>query len=55
MTRDAKAGVGRNGRREKARLDISDVDVLLSLSRIIGRYPASSLTRVDVKKKKKNC
>lgn len=59
MTRDAKAGVGRNGSgaegrgggKEKARPDVSDVDVLLSLSRIIGRYPVS-LTRVDVKRKK---
>lgn len=32
-------------------LDISDVDVLLSLSRIIGRCPVS-LTRVHVKRKK---
>lgn len=33
MTSGAKAGVGR---REEAQLDISDVDVLLSSSRIIG-------------------
>lgn len=32
-------------------LDISDVDVLLSLSRIIGPCPVS-LTRVHVKRKK---
>lgn len=32
------------------RPDVSDVDVLLSLSRIIGR--SVSLTRVDVKRKK---
>lgn len=34
----------------EAPLDISDVDVLLSLSHIIGRYPVS-LTRVHVKRK----
>jgi len=38
---------------ESAAGRISDVDVLLSLSRIIGRCPIS-LTRVDVKQKK-NC
>lgn len=52
MTRDAKAGVGRSASgRKSGPSDVSDVDVLLSLSRIIGYYPAS-LTRVDVKRKK---
>lgn len=52
MSGETVAGRRRGGGTgEKARPDVSDVDVLLSLSRIIGCYPVS-LTRVDVKRKK---
>lgn len=48
MGRESKCrgGAGAEG------LDISDVDVLLSLSCIIGRHPAS-LTKVGVERNKK--
>lgn len=44
---------GRRSQREEARLDISNVDVILSLSRIIGRYlSVSSRPRVNVERER---
>lgn len=53
MTRGMRKVLGETVWMEKARSDVSDVDVLLSLSRIIALYPVS-LTRGGCQEEK-NC
>lgn len=43
---------GRRSQREEARLDISNVDVILSLSRIIGRYLSVSSAEGECRERK---